>query len=80
MLIHLVRRTVEPELLSCLRKYGISFYAFSPRTHFLFSIITHDPEIHLIQLQEAFSLVGTSAKTIKLRQVADLILTEFRAR
>ncbi|KAG1800853.1 Aldo/keto reductase [Suillus plorans] len=25
-----IQRTVEPELFSCLRKYGISFYAFSP--------------------------------------------------
>lgn len=33
VLIILARRTVEPELFPCLRKYGISFYAFSPRTH-----------------------------------------------
>lgn len=25
-----LQRTVEPELFPCLRKYGISFYAFSP--------------------------------------------------
>jgi aflatoxin B1 aldehyde reductase len=25
-----IQRTVEPELFSCLRKYGIKFYAFSP--------------------------------------------------
>lgn len=24
-------RAVEPELFPCLRKYGISFYAFNPR-------------------------------------------------
>lgn len=44
VLIQLVHRTVEPELFSCLRKYGISFYAFSPRTHFPCSIATHEPE------------------------------------
>lgn len=44
------------------------------------ALFQHEPENHLIQLQEAFSLVGTSAKTIKLKQVADLILTDFRAR
>jgi hypothetical protein len=48
MLIRLVRRTVEPELFSCLRKYGIKFYAFSPRTHFPFSITTHEHEIYFI--------------------------------
>ncbi|KIJ69452.1 hypothetical protein HYDPIDRAFT_106074 [Hydnomerulius pinastri MD-312] len=29
-LYNAVQRSVEPELFSCLRKYGISFYAFSP--------------------------------------------------
>lgn len=26
-----IHRAVEPELFPCLRKYGISFYAFNPR-------------------------------------------------
>ncbi|KAH7930866.1 Aldo/keto reductase [Leucogyrophana mollusca] len=29
-LYNAIQRTVEPELFPCLRKYGISFYAFSP--------------------------------------------------
>ena len=29
-----IQRKVEPELFPCLRKFGISFYAFSPRAFF----------------------------------------------
>ena len=28
-----ISRAVEPELFPCLRKYGISFYAFNPRKY-----------------------------------------------
>ena len=31
-LYNALQRNVEPELIPCLRKYGISFYAFNPRT------------------------------------------------
>ena len=27
-----IHRKVEPELIPCLRKFGIAFYAFNPRT------------------------------------------------
>ncbi|KAJ3837143.1 Aldo/keto reductase [Lentinula raphanica] len=36
-LYNAVHRAIEPELIPCLRKYGISFYAFNPRRRSFYS-------------------------------------------
>ena len=41
-----VHRAVEPELLPCLRKFGISFYEFNPRACPIFGCCARRPWRH----------------------------------
>lgn len=55
-----IHRNVEPELFPCLRKLGLSFYEFNPRTSSLVSPrITADPA--------SFAVAGSSCADSSLR-------------
>jgi hypothetical protein len=71
-----IHRGVEPELFPCLRKFGISFYEFNPRTThlvFFFHIISHS-----LQWRADFSLAGTIPRTTNLRVVRGSTPQPFR--
>jgi hypothetical protein len=49
-------RRVEPELFPCLRKYGISFYEYNPRTYLCFT--SDFPPLSSLRLRVLAVLIG----------------------
>ena len=74
-----IHRGVEPELLPCLRKFGISFYEFNPCEcwrYYRGVQAIHSP----LQWQEDFSLAVICPKTMFRKRVLGLTQRRTRAR
>ena len=74
-----VHRAVEPELLPCLRKFGISFYEFNPRKATIENVPLY-LFIKLLQSLAASSLADMAHSMMRQKQVRDLTQTSHRAR